>query len=113
MSSGTATRERDKELSLVQHLGELRDRLVVSAIALVITTAIAFFFGTQLIRILLIPVDCTFIPAYSCQVPPTTLVSFSPAENFATDFRVARLPGIALATPRILYDIRVSIHASL
>ena len=27
MSSGTAARERDKELSLVQHLGELRDRL--------------------------------------------------------------------------------------
>jgi len=42
MSSGTAARERDKELSLVQHLGELRDRLMFTAVALVATTAIAF-----------------------------------------------------------------------
>jgi len=104
MTSGTAARERDKELSLVQHLGELRDRLVLSAIALVITTAIAFFFGTQLIRILLIPVDCTFIPAY---------VSFSPTENFTTYFRVALFAGIALAMPLLLYEIYAYIDPAL
>src|SRR5712692_7130702 len=113
MSSGTAARERDKELSLVQHLGELRSRLVVSAIALVVTTAIAFFFGTQLIRILLIPVDCTFIPTYSCHQPPTTLVSFSPTENFTTYFRVALFAGIALAMPVILYEIYAYIDPAL
>src|SRR5438309_9765662 len=105
MAAGTTIRERDKELSLVQHLGELRSRLVVSAIALVITTAIAFLFGTQLIRILLIPVDCTFIPTYKCNEPPTTLVSFSPTENFTTYFRVALFAGFALAMPVILYAI--------
>ena len=103
MTAGTTTRERDKELSLVQHLGELRSRLVVSAIALVITTAIAFVFGTQLIRILLLPVDCTFIPTYVCHQPPTTMVSFSPTENFTTYFRVALFAGFALAMPVILY----------
>src|SRR5713101_4988996 len=113
MSSGTAVRERDKELSLVQHLGELRSRLVVSAIALVVTTAIAFFFGTQLIRILLIPVDCTFIPTYSCHQPPTTLVSFSPTESFTTYFRVALFAGIALAMPVILYEIYAYIDPAL
>src|SRR5712691_10117269 len=113
MSSGTAVRERDKELSLVQHLGELRSRLVVSAIALVVTTAIAFFFGTQLIRILLIPVDCTFIPTYSCHQPPTTLVSFSPTENFTTYFRVAHFAGIALAMPVILYELYAYIDPAL
>src|SRR6266849_2479578 len=105
MSSGTAVRERDKELSLVQHLGELRSRLVVSAIA--------FVFGTQLIRILLIPVDCTFIPTYSCHQPPTTLVSFSPTENFTTYFRVALFTGIALAMPVILYEIYAYIDPAL
>src|SRR5438093_12002682 len=88
MSAGTTVRERDKELSLVQHLGELRSRLVVSAIALVITTTIAFLFGTQLIRILLLPVDCTFIPTFQCNEPPTTLVLFSPNENFTTYLHV-------------------------
>jgi sec-independent protein translocase protein TatC len=113
MSSGTTARERDKELSLVQHLGELRDRLMVTAIALVATTAIAFFFATPLIRILIIPVDCTFIPAFSCHTPPTTLISLSPTENFTTYFRVALFAGIALAMPVILYEIYAYVDPAL
>jgi sec-independent protein translocase protein TatC len=113
MSSGTAARERDKELSLVQHLGELRDRLMVTAIALVATTAIAFYFGTQLIRILIIPIDCTFIPAFTCHEPPTTLISLSPTENFATYFRVALFAGMALAMPVILYEIYAYVDPAL
>jgi sec-independent protein translocase protein TatC len=113
MSSGTATRDRDKELSLVQHLGELRDRLMFTAVVLVATTAIAFFYATQLIRILIIPVDCTFIPAYSCHEPPTTLISLSPTENFTTYFRVALFAGIALAMPVILYEIYAYIDPAL
>jgi sec-independent protein translocase protein TatC len=113
MSSGTAARERDKELSLVQHLGELRDRLMVTAIALVATTAIAFYFGTQLIRILIIPIDCTFIPAFTCHTPPTTLISLSPTENFTTYFRVALFAGIALAMPVILYEIYAYVDPAL
>ena len=113
MSSGTAAQERDKELSLVQHLGELRDRLMVTAIALVATTAIAFYFGTQLIRILIIPIDCTFIPAFTCHEPPTTLISLSPTENFATYFRVALFAGFALAMPVILYEIYAYVDPAL
>jgi sec-independent protein translocase protein TatC len=113
MSSGTATRDRDKELSLVQHLGELRDRLMFTAVVLVATTAIAFFYATQLIRLLIIPVDCTFIPVYSCHEPPTTLISHSPTENFTTYFRVALFAGIALAMPVILYEIYAYIDPAL
>src|SRR6266513_350237 len=113
MSSGTAARERDKELSLVQHLGELRDRLMFTAVALVATTAIAFFFATPLVRILIIPVDCTFIPAYTCHTPPTTLIALSPTENFTTYFQVALISGIALAMPVILYEIYAYIDPAL
>jgi len=108
----TAT-ARDKELSLIQHLGELRDRLVFAAIALVITTSIAFFFAIPIIRILLVPVDCQFIPTYSCSHTSTTLVSFSPTENFTTYFRVALFTGIALAMPVILYEIYAYIDPAL
>jgi sec-independent protein translocase protein TatC len=113
MATGASARDRDKELSLIQHIGELRDRLVFAAIALVATTAIAFFFATPLIRILLIPVDCTFVPTYVCREPPTTLVSFSPTENFTTYFRVALFAGIALAMPVILYEIYAYIDPAL
>jgi len=110
---GMTADARDKELSLVQHLGELRDRLVISAIALIVTTGIAFYFATPIIRVLLVPVDCQFIPAFSCDATPAHLVSFSPTENFTTYFRVALFGGIALAMPVLLYEIYAYIDPAL
>jgi sec-independent protein translocase protein TatC len=101
MTSGAATRERDKELSLVQHIGELRDRLMKAAIALVITTAISFLFTTDIIKILLIPTG------------QERLVTLSPTENFTTYFRVALFTGIALAMPVILYELYAYIDPAL
>jgi sec-independent protein translocase protein TatC len=101
MSSGTAARERDKELSLVQHLGELRTRLVVAAIALLITTTIAFFFTTDIIKLLLIPTG------------GHKLLTLSPTENFTTYFQVALITGIALAMPVLLYEIYAYIDPAL
>src|SRR3989442_5822276 len=71
-------RERDKELSLVQHLGELPDRLMVAGIALIVTTGIAFYFGTPIIRFLLVPADCQFITTDVCHDPRTHLVPVRP-----------------------------------
>jgi sec-independent protein translocase protein TatC len=113
MAPNVASRDRDKELSLVQHLGELRSRLVVAAIALVATTAVAFYFGTPLIRLLLLPVDCQFFPVFVCHEPPTKMISLSPTENFVTYFRVALFAGFALAMPVILYEIYAYIDPAL
>ena len=113
MTAGVTTTTRDKELSLVQHLGELRDRLVVSAIALVVTTSIAFYFATPIIRFLLIPVQCQFIPTIACDPTPVKLIALDPTENFTTYFRVALFGGIALAMPVILYEIYAYIDPAL
>lgn len=94
--------ERDKELSLVQHLTELRDRLMVVAVAVVITTAIAFFFTTDIIKLLILPAG-----------PDVKLTSFNPTENFTTYMRVALFSGIALAMPVILYEIYAYIDPAL
>ena len=94
--------ERDKELSLVQHLTELRDRLMVVAVAVVITTAIAFFFTTDIIKLLILPAG-----------PDVKLTSFNPTENFTTYMRVALFCGIALAMPVILYEIYAYIDPAL
>lgn len=116
--------ERDKELSLVQHLTELRDRLMVASIAVVITTAFAFIFSVRIIEWLLIPVNCSFfhidaqhfpfiVPEYVCDVTRTKLASFSPTENFTTFMRVSLFSGIALAMPVILYEIYAYIDPAL
>src|SRR5713226_7895993 len=109
----TAMNERDKELSLVQHLGELRTRLMVASLAVLITTAISFAFATNMIRLLLIPVDCSFIPTFVCDATPTKLIALSPTENFTTYMRVALFTGIALAMPVILYEIYAYIDPAL
>lgn len=93
---------RDTELSLVEHLREFRDRLLVSAIAVVVTTAISFVFTTDIIRLLILPVG-----------PDFKLTSLSPTENFTTYMRVALFSGIALAMPVILYEIYAYIDPAL
>ncbi len=118
------TSDRDRELSLVQHLGELRDRLMVAAIAVVLTTIIAFVFSVDIIRILLVPVNCQFlhidashfpfvVPEYICQENRTKLIALSPTENFTTFLRVSLFSGIALAMPVILYEIYAYIDPAL
>lgn len=86
----------------MQHLTELRDRLIVAAIAVGITTTIAFFFTTDIIRLLILPVGPTY-----------KLTSLSPTENFTTYMRVALFSGVALAMPVILYEIYAYIDPAL
>lgn len=93
--------ERDRELSLVQHLAELRDRVMVSAIAVAITTAFSFLFTTQIIRVLLLPSGVE------------RMVAFSPTESFTTYFRVALFAGLALAMPVLLYELYAYIDPAL
>ena len=119
---------RDKELSLIEHLAEFRDRLIVAAIAVAITTTAAFLFATPIIRFLLIPVDCHwftidarsifppdvgFTTGLVCNAVPRKLIALSPTENFTTFFRVSLFAGIALAMPVILYEIYAYIDPAL
>lgn len=97
----TTVNERDKELSLIQHLDELKRRLTASAIAVGLTTAISFFFAEQIIRLLLIP---TGLPR---------CVALSPTENFTTFMRVALFSGIALSMPVILYELYMYVDPAL
>jgi sec-independent protein translocase protein TatC len=123
-----AVEARDRELSLVEHLGELRDRLIVAAIAVGITTSLAFVFATPIVRFLLVPVDCHWFTIQTrsllppdilvttglvCNEIPRKLIALSPTENFTTYFRVALFAGIALSMPVILYEIYAYIDPAL
>lgn len=94
--------ERDKELSLLQHLGELRDRLMISSFAVLVTTAIAFFFAKDIILALEAPAHLG---------KPLQIIS--PTEGFTTYMRVALFSGIALAMPVILYEIYAYVDPAL
>jgi sec-independent protein translocase protein TatC len=86
--------ERDKELSLMQHLGELRSRLMVASFAVLIGTGVAFFFAKDIIFWLEAPAHLG---------KPLQIIS--PTEGFTTYMRVALFTGIALSMPVILFEI--------
>ena len=93
--------ERDKELSLLEHLNELRRRLMIAAIAVAIASAISFTFAEHLVRILLVPAGVG------------RCIALGPTENFATFMRVALFSGIAFSMPVLLYEVFAYIDPAL
>jgi sec-independent protein translocase protein TatC len=84
-----------EEATLVEHLDELRDRIIISLGALVVTTTTAFVFHHHLIRWLEHP------------LPPDRrrLITFGVAEPFLTSFKISLMAGIALAFPILLWQL--------
>lgn len=85
---------------LLDHLTELRSRIIVSLIAIAIGFAICFAFSIPLYEFLVIPFKNAVVAA---GVEPK--LYFAPLEFFFTRVRLAVLGGIALAFPVVAYEI--------
>lgn len=83
----------ERQLTIIEHLEELRDRLIKSAIALTVTTVISFAFARKFLEILIAPMG---------QTPP---VSPSPTANIIIFTKVALISGVALAMPVLVYQL--------
>jgi sec-independent protein translocase protein TatC len=84
-----------EEATLVEHLDELRNRIIISLLALIATTTVAFVFHGHLIRWLEGP------------LPPERrhLLTFGPAEPFTTSFKISLMAGVGLALPVLLWQL--------
>ncbi len=78
------------EMSIVEHLEELRNRLIKSIIAVVIAAFGAYFFSEELMEILTRPVG--------------ELVFLRPTEAFFTYIKISIFAGILVALPFLLYQ---------
>ncbi len=85
---------------LLDHLVELRSRLIVSVVAIAVGFAICFAFSIPLYEFLVIPFKNAVVAA---GVEPK--LYFAPLEFFFTRVRLAVLGGIALAFPVVAYEI--------
>jgi sec-independent protein translocase protein TatC len=83
-----------EEATLVEHLGELRARLVVSMLAIIVGFSVAYAFHVRLIHWLNGPLPSRF--------KPTTL---GVAEPFLTSVVVSVWVGFALAFPVVLWQV--------
>jgi len=80
-------------MTYFQHLEELRRRIIVSAIALVVAFAVAWLFAWDLLSWMKAPAG------------GITLNYMSPMEPFLVRFKLAMFGGVALALPVILFEI--------
>jgi sec-independent protein translocase protein TatC len=88
----------DDRLTLVEHLDELRTRIIVSAGVLVFAVALCFWQNHLLIEIANRP-----LPAQNGDaLEPLT---FSPTEPFFTTMKLAAYAGILISMPLLLYQI--------
>lgn len=91
-----------------EHLGELRDRLVRSAIAVGIGFGAAYFFKEKLFEILIAPLVTAMGENGNAQMIFTGL-----PEAFFTYLKVSLLTGIILATPVLFYEFWMFVSPGL
>jgi sec-independent protein translocase protein TatC len=95
MSEINAPEQDDARLTLLEHLYELRKRLVWAALALAIATLFSFLFAQGILEFLLTP--------YSASIgTDATLQTLKPTEGLETYFKVALLAGAIISMPVIL-----------
>ena len=104
---GPARRVPDeKQLPILEHLEELRWRIVKCAIAVLVGAIIAYIFRNELLGLLSRP----YFIAYPGGKP---LQVFSPTEQFSTAMKVAVYGGFVLASPVLFYQVWAFVNPAL
>ena len=78
-------------MTLVEHLAELRRRIIVSALTLIVAVVVGFYYSSPLVEFF------TRLPG--------ELVYLYPGEAFFVHLEVALVVGIVLSSPVILYQV--------
>lgn len=92
----------DSSAPLIEHLAELRNRLIKSVVAFLIGMIICFTFGGAILDFLLIPIERTMRELGN----PNPVMQFTaPQEYFFTLIRISMVGGLALAFPAIGYQL--------
>ncbi len=106
----------------MDHLGELRKRIIVSLIALGVTFAVAFNYSEEIFGLLMFPLkynlefSVTKLSMHFVQhnkLQSTKLVFLAPTEAFWMNLKVAFVAGILFALPVIFHQIWLFISPGL
>ncbi len=98
---------------LTDHLGELRNRIVYSLIAVIVTFGASFYFSEDIYRLLTMPIHNTvsfsihipFITFHPGQNPDLKLIFIAPAEAVWMHIKVSFISAFILSSPIIFYEI--------
>ncbi|MCJ7797841.1 MAG: twin-arginine translocase subunit TatC [Thermoleophilia bacterium] len=93
-------------MSIIEHLGELRRRIVISTIAICVAVAFAFIEKDWVFRIIMAPL-------VHGTGQPIKLLTLSPTEPFMSVLKVSIYFGLLLALPVILWQLWAFIMPAL
>jgi sec-independent protein translocase protein TatC len=96
----------EEKQTFIEHLEELRKRLIVSLIAIGISFFICYLFSKQIFQLLMIPLEKALPPG-------ATMIFTTPAEAFFTYMKVGLLAGVFAASPVVLYQIWLFVAPAL
>ena len=83
------------KMSFLEHLGELRTRIVWSLIPTAVGLIVAFRFSDRILQFIRRPLDRANVQ----------LVSLTPTEGFWTSMKISMVMGVILAMPVILWQV--------
>jgi sec-independent protein translocase protein TatC len=92
----------DSSAPLVEHLAELRTRLIRAALAFVVAMVICFAVASPILDFLLIPIEKSMRALGN---PNPVMQYTAPQEYFFTLIRISMVGGLALAFPVIAYQL--------
>ncbi len=105
-SSGEAKLSEElATMTLFEHLAELRNRLVVCIVAVVVTTVVAWFFYDQMLNFMRHPY-CNFIHHHPHKgIDGCNFVTDGPLTGLTTRIKVTVCAGAALASPVLFFEL--------
>ena len=91
--------ENNIKITFVEHLEELRKRIVISILSFLVASLIAYYFRDWIFAVITKPVG--------------TLVFLTPTEAFMAYIKISLLAGIVLSSPVIFYNLWAFISPAL
>lgn len=93
-------------MTIYEHLAELRTRLLISVLAVVVATVVMWFFYSRLIDFMEHPY-CQYVRHHPSKsiVGACQLYITGPLEGFTTRLKVSGYAGIVLSSPVILWEL--------
>lgn len=105
-SERPAARTPDDQMTLIEHLAELRTRLIRCVLAIVVGVIVVLAAYDLVLEFLLQPYRdlCEATPSF-CELSGGNVVSLAPLEGFSTRLSISTYGGIVLALPVIMWQV--------
>src|SRR5215469_10188719 len=110
-SSGGQEEEEGAVMTLVEHLEELRHRLFICFLSILVASVIGFFLWSRVLNLLTLP-----LPEIAAGLPHAQgqkLIATDIGEPFLIALKLALAIGLVLASPVILYQVGAFITPAL